>query len=53
MPEAISTPNLVAMPITSQELGGGKGMFLPPSKKDVSDNPTTIGLSCSLRAAAY
>ena len=30
MPEAPSTPNLVALPITSQELG--KGSFLPPNQ---------------------
>ena len=30
MPEAFSTPNLVALPITSQELGRGGGAFLPP-----------------------
>ena len=30
MPEAFSTPNLLALPITSQELGKGGGAFLPP-----------------------
>ena len=34
MPEAISTSNLVALPVTSQELG--RVAFLPPS-------PTKIG----------
>ena len=44
MPEAFSTPNLVALPITSQELG--RGAFLPPPTKIVlSNSPTTIGLS--------
>ena len=40
MPEAIITPNLVALPITSQELGGEA---FPPTK--ISDSTTTIGLS--------
>ena len=31
MPEAFSTPYLVALPITSQELG--RGDFLPPNQK--------------------
>ena len=31
MPEAFSTPNLVALPITSQELGRG-GFFAPPNQ---------------------
>ena len=31
MPEAFSTPNLVALPITSQELGRG-GFFVPPNQ---------------------
>ena len=45
MPEAFSTPNLVALPITSQELGRG-GLFCPPPTKIViSNSPTTIGLS--------
>ena len=43
MPEAFSTPNLVALSITSKELGGGA--FLPPPTKIVlSNSPTTIGL---------
>ena len=43
MPEAFSTPNLVPLPITSQELG--RGAFLPPPTKIVlSNSPTTIGL---------
>ena len=43
MPEAFSTPNLVALPITSQELG--RVAFLPPPTKIViSNSPTTIGL---------
>ena len=32
MPEAISTPNLVSLPITSQEFG--RGPFLPPPYQD-------------------
>ena len=32
MPEAFSTPNLVALPITNQELGRGGGAFLPPNQ---------------------
>ena len=32
MPEAIRTQNLVALPVTSQELGGGG--FLPPPNKN-------------------
>ena len=43
MPEAFSTPNLVALPITSQELGRG-GFFAPPTKIVISNSPTTIGL---------
>ena len=43
MPEAFSTPNLVALPITSQELGRG-GFFAPPTKIVLSNSPTTIGL---------
>ena len=42
MPEAISKPNLVALPITSQELGRG---ILPPAKIGLSNSPTTIGLN--------
>ena len=30
MPETISTPNLVALSITNQELGRGREAFLPP-----------------------
>ena len=46
MPEAFSTPNLVALPITSQELA--RGAFLPPPTKIVlSNSPTTIGLNNS------
>ena len=30
MPEAFSTPNLVALPIASQELG--RAAFLPPNQ---------------------
>ena len=46
MPEAISTPNLVALPITSQELGRG---FLPlQTKIGLSNSATTIGLNNSL-----
>ena len=32
MPEAISTQNLVTLPITSQELG--RGAFLPPPNQN-------------------
>ena len=42
MPEALSTPNLVALPITSEELGRGP----PPTKIVLSNSPTTIGLTC-------
>ena len=46
MPEAFSTPNLVALTITSQELdGGGGGLFCPPTKIVLLNSPTTIGLS--------
>ena len=31
MPEAFSTPNLVALPITKEELGRG-GFFAPPNQ---------------------
>ena len=44
MPEAFSTPNLVALPITSQELGRGGGGFCPPTKIVLPNSPTTIGL---------
>ena len=48
MPEAISTQNLVTLPVTSQELGRGGGAFLPPPTKiGLSNNPTTIGLKSS------
>ena len=44
MPEAFSTPNLVALSITSKELDRG-GFFAPPPTKIVlSNSPTTIGL---------
>ena len=43
MPEAFSTLNLVALPITSKELGWG-GFFAPPTKIVLSNSPTTIGL---------
>ena len=33
MPEAFSTPNLVALPITSKELGRG-GFFAPPPNQN-------------------
>ena len=50
MPEAFSTPNLVALPITSQELGTGgffapPNFFAPPTKIVLSNSPTTIGLT--------
>ena len=45
MPEAFTTPNLVAVTITSQELDRG-GFFAPPPTKIVlSNSPTTIGLT--------
>ena len=43
MPEAFSTPNLVALSITSKELGRW-GFFAPPTKIVLSNSPTTIGL---------
>ena len=43
MLEAISTPNLIALPDTSQELG--RGLFCTQPKKVVSDSQTTIRLS--------
>ena len=53
MPEAFSTPNLVALPITSKELGRG-GFFAPPPTKIVlSNSPTTIGLSKSQRTFCF
>ena len=33
MPEAIRTQNFVTLPITSQELGRGGGLFCPPQPK--------------------
>ena len=45
MPEAISTEKLVTLPITSQELGRGGGLFCPPTKIGLSNSPTTTGLS--------
>ena len=45
MPEAISTQDLVTLPITSQELGRGGGLFCPPTKIGLSNSPTTIGFS--------
>ena len=47
MPEAFSTANLVALPITSKELGRG-GFFAPPTKIVLSNSPTTIGLISKL-----
>ena len=44
MPEAFSTPNLVALSITSKELARGGGFFAPPTKIVLSNSPTTIGL---------
>ena len=49
MPEAFSTPNLVALSITSKELGGG-GLFCPPTKIVLSNSPTTIGLKIAMDA---
>ena len=43
MSDAISTQNLVTLPISSQELG--RGLFCPPTKIGLSNSPTTIGLS--------
>ena len=34
MPEAFCSPNLVALPITSQELGRGENLFVPQPKWD-------------------
>ena len=54
MPEAISTQNLVTLPITSQELGRGGGAFLPPPTKiGLSNSPTTIGLGIVGRAIRF
>ena len=39
MPEAFSTPNLVALPITSQELGRGGGFFAPPNQNSTIKKP--------------
>ena len=44
MPEASSTPNLVALPITIQELGR-RAFLPPPTKIGLSNSPTTIGLN--------
>ena len=43
MPEAFSTPNFVALPITSQKLGRG-GLFAPQPKLGLSNSSTTMGL---------
>ena len=45
MPEAISTPNLVALPATSQYLGWGEAFLPPQANLDMSDSPTTLGLN--------
>ena len=43
MPEAISTQNLVTLPITSQELG--RGAFSPPPNQNRTiKSPATIGI---------
>ena len=42
MPDVISTPNLVALTITSQELGRG-GAFLP--MPDVISTPNLVALT--------
>ena len=47
MPVAFSTPNLVALPITSQESSWGGGLFCPPTKIGLSNSPTTIRLKTS------
>ena len=47
MSEAFSTQNLVALPITGQELDGGGGLFCSPTKMGLSNSPTTIGLKLS------
>ena len=44
IPGDIKRPNLVALPIISQELGMG-GYFAPHPKQGSSDSPTTIGLT--------
>ena len=44
MPKAFSTPSLVALNITSQELGRGGAFLPPPTKVVLSNSPTTIGL---------
>ena len=43
MHEAISTRNLVALPIAIQELDRGV-LFCPPTKIGLSNSPTTIEL---------
>ena len=50
MPEAFSTPNLVALPITSQELDRGVFLPPPPTKIVLSNSPTTIGLAAEERS---
>ena len=44
MPEATSTPYLVALPISCEELDGGGGSFLPPppTKCNRTMNGSTI-----------
>ena len=44
MPEAISTPNLAAIPVNRQGLGRGH-FCLPKANHGVSDCPITIGLN--------
>ena len=47
MPEAISTQNLVALPITSQELDRNEyyWAFCPQTKIGLSNCPATAGLN--------
>ena len=50
MPEAFSTSNLVALSITSKELGRGAFLPPPPTKIVLSNSPPTIGLrDCTIK----
>ena len=54
MPKDISTPNLVALPITSQELGRG-GFFAPPSQNRTIKEPNhyRVNKSASIGVQGY
>ena len=57
MPEAVSTPNLVALSITSQKLDRSLLIFTyaflppPPTKIGLANSPNTIGLRTSIERA--